>query len=372
MNICYISNSAAPSKNASSLQIAKLCEGLSKFGHQVTLIKPNTGKSLNYYNFYNIRKKYKIIVIKYFNKFPRGINYYLYSIVSLLISNFNKYDIYITRNFFISIILSILAKKHLLEIHDDILIEGRIVQFLIRRLKFLNNKNLLKIITTTHTLKKRYVDYCKVKKEKIYVLHNASSLKPIFKKYKTKPKNINIGYFGSIYKSRGIEMIIKLSKIDQKNKYFIYGGTNIEINELKKKFKNKNLFFKSYVPYSKISNELKKIDLCILPYKSKITVAGNVGDISNYTSPLKIFDYMINGKLIVCSNLKVIREVLNNNKNSILIKNFESEKQWLLKVKLISKNFLKYSDIRLKAFNYAKKHNIDWRVKKLLSFINTN
>ena len=85
MNICYISNSAAPSKNASSLQIAKLCEGLSKFGHQVTLIKPNTGKSLNYYNFYNIRKKYKIIVIKYFNKFPRGINYYLYSIVSLLI-----------------------------------------------------------------------------------------------------------------------------------------------------------------------------------------------------------------------------------------------------------------------------------------------
>ena len=70
--------------------------------------------------------------------------------------------------------------------------------------------------------------------------------------------------------------------------------------------------------------------------------------------------------------LKVIREVLNNNKNSILIKNFESEKQWLLKVKLISKNFLKYSDIRLKAFNYAKKHNIDWRVKKLLSFINTN
>ena len=30
MNICYISNSAAPSKNASSLQTAKLCEALSK------------------------------------------------------------------------------------------------------------------------------------------------------------------------------------------------------------------------------------------------------------------------------------------------------------------------------------------------------
>ena len=99
----------------------------------------------------------------------------------MLISSFNKQDIYITRNFLISVILSILGKKHLIEIHDDILIEGRIVKFLIRRLKFLNNKNLLKIITTTHTLKKRYIDYCKVNKKKIYVLHNASSLKPIFK-----------------------------------------------------------------------------------------------------------------------------------------------------------------------------------------------
>ena len=167
-------------------------------------------------------------------------------------------------------------------------------------------------------------------------------------------------------------MIIKLSKIDKKNKYFIYGGATFEINALKRKFKSKNLIFKSYIPYSKISNELKKIDLCILPYKSKITVAGNVGDISNYTSPLKIFDYMINGKLIVCSNLKVIREVLKNNKNSILIKDFQNEKQWFSKVKLISNNFLKYSNMRLKAFNYAKKHNIEWRVKKLLSFININ
>jgi len=372
MKICYISNSAAPSKNASSLQIAKLCEGLSKFGHQVTLVKPNTGKKTNYFKFYNIKSKYKIKIIKYFKKFPIGINYYLYSVASLFFSNFSKYDVHITRNFLISIILSILGKKHIIEIHDDILIEGRVVQFLVRRLKFLNNKNILKIITTTHTLKKRYIEYCKVKKKKIFVLHNSSSLKPTFKKYKKNPRFLKIGYFGSIYKSRGIEMIINISKNDKKNKYFIYGGSNFEINELKKKFKNKNLFFKSYVPYSKVSNELKNIDLCILPYTSKITVAGNVGDISNYTSPLKIFDYMINGKLIVCSNLKVIREILKNNKNSILIKDFENMRKWISKIKLINKKFLKYSNIRLKAFDYAKNHDSEWRAKKLLSFININ
>ena len=43
MKICYISNSAAPSRNASSLQTSKLCEGLTKQGNNVSLILPNTG-----------------------------------------------------------------------------------------------------------------------------------------------------------------------------------------------------------------------------------------------------------------------------------------------------------------------------------------
>ena len=43
MKIVIISNSAAPSKNASSLQVSKLCESLSILNHKVTLILPNTG-----------------------------------------------------------------------------------------------------------------------------------------------------------------------------------------------------------------------------------------------------------------------------------------------------------------------------------------
>ena len=37
--------------------------------------------------------------------------------------------------------------------------------------------------------------------------------------------------------------------------------------------------------------------------------AGGVDDISHYTSPLKLFDYMAVGKIIISSNLKVLREV---------------------------------------------------------------
>ena len=366
MNICYISNSASPSKNASSLQTAKLCEYISKQGHSVKLILPNTGLSRNFYNFYNIKSKYKVERLKYFKKFPIGINYYLFSILAVMNSNYKNQDIFLTRNFFVSFILSLLAKKHILEIHDDIKIEGRIIQFLVKYMNILNFVHLVKIVTTTKTLKKQYQTYG-VEKKKIKVLHNASSLNSKFRISKKKTY-LNIGYFGSIFKSRGIQMIAKLSKLDKKNKYYIFGGTLNEINKIKRNIESKNIFFTPHIPYSKIRKTLDKIDVCVLPYTSKITVSGNVGDISKFTSPLKIFDYMKLGKLIVSSNLPVLREVLKDKKNSLLINDFNNENNWLKKINYLSKNFTKYEKIRLNAYNYANKFDLDWRVKKLLSF----
>jgi len=366
MNICYISNSASPSKNASSLQTAKLCEFISKQGHSVKLILPHTGFNKNFNNFYNIKYKYNVERLKYFKKFPIGINYYLYSILAIINSNFKNQDIFLTRNFFVSFILSLLSTKHILEIHDDIKIEGRVIQFLVKYMNILNYDPLIKIITTTKTLKKQYQVYG-VKKNKIQVLHNASSLNSKFKVYKKK-NYLKIGYFGSIFKSRGIKMIIKLSKLDKKNKYYIFGGSLDEINKIKKNRESKNIFFTPHIPYSKIKKTLDKIDVCILPYTSKITVSGNVGDISKFTSPLKIFDYMKLGKLIVTSNLPVLREILRNNHNCIMINKYANENEWLRVIKKVSKNFKKFDKLRKNSFNYSNQFDLNWRVKKLLSF----
>ena len=150
----------------------------------------------------------------------------------------------------------------------------------------------------------------------------------------------------------------------------MFGGSRPEIIELRKRYKNKNLILTSYLPYSKIKKHINKIDVALLPYTSKVTVSGNVGDISKYTSPLKIFDFMKAGKLILCSNLKVLREILISNHNSILVNNFDKKRKWFKKIKYISSNFKKLDKIRFNAFNYAKKHDQRWRVKKLLSFKN--
>ena len=111
MKICYISNSASPSKNASSLQTAKMCEYISKSGHEVKLILPDTGIKKNFFKFYNIRNKFEVLRLRSFKKFPVGIFYYLYSFSAIFNSKPKEQNLYITRNFFTSLILSILKKK---------------------------------------------------------------------------------------------------------------------------------------------------------------------------------------------------------------------------------------------------------------------
>ena len=44
-------------------------------------------------------------------------------------------------------------------------------------------------------------------------------------------------------------------------------------------------------------------------YVSDITVAGDVGDITKFTSPLKLFDYLSAGKIIICSDYKVLKRL---------------------------------------------------------------
>tara|TARA_B100000749_G_scaffold222723_1_gene177878 strand:- start:50 stop:454 length:405 start_codon:yes stop_codon:yes gene_type:complete len=63
---------------------------------------------------------------------------------------------------------------------------------------------------------------------------------------------------------------------------------------------------------SRVSGLLAKGDVLVLP---------NVGSGStvNYTSPLKLFEYMAAGKPIVASNLPSIREVLRDGENAVLV-----------------------------------------------------
>tara|TARA_B100000029_G_scaffold238173_1_gene235262 strand:- start:1399 stop:2514 length:1116 start_codon:yes stop_codon:yes gene_type:complete len=371
MKICYLSNAAIPSSVASSIQIVKMCEAFSKLNNEVILITINDFKSkLNFLNYYNIKSKFLLKRMKKFKSFPLGLNYYLFSLFSILESLKYKPEIYITRNFFTCFLLVILRKKIIMELHHDLKIESRIVRFLVTKFKFLNSACIKKIVAITNGVKDEYVKNNLIKKDKIIVLPSGSSIQKKFEFLNNK-KFFKIGYFGSIFKSRGLNLIKNLAKIDRKNEYYLYGDFN-HINNYKYKSSNKNIFINNYIPYKDIPKELKKMDILLMPYASSITVAGNVGDITKFTSPLKLFDYLSVGKIIMCSDFNVLKEAIKEKKNAVFIKNYSNPYSWKNEIQKLKNQPHKQLIISKNNHRLSKEYSLIRRANRILKEIKFN
>ncbi len=361
MRICYLSNSAIPSSNASSIAIVKMCEAFSELNHKILLITTNVKKfDTNLYSFYNVKHKFYFKRIKFFRKFPLGFNYYLFSLISIFQSIKFKPEIYITRNFFTCFLLIILRKKVIMELHHDIETESRIVKFLVKKFKFLKSKYIKKIIAITQGVKDEFIKKDYTIDKKILISPSGSSIKENFK-FKFNKKKLNIGYFGSLYKSRGFDLIKNLSKIDNRNNYFVYG----DLSKFKKnQLISKNLKIYNYIPYKDVSKILSKMDILLMPYVSSITAAGDVSNITKYTSPLKLFDYLSVGKVIICSDFKVLREILKEKQNAIFVSNYKNIFSWKMEILKLSQQpnkeyfIAKNNHVLSKTFSLKKRANL--------------
>jgi glycosyltransferase involved in cell wall biosynthesis len=367
MRIAYLFNSSTPSSNPSSIQVVNTCSAFVELSNRVKLIVPNTGQKVLLRKFYGINKSPKLIKLKYFNKFPLGINYYLFSFLSIAYAIFDKTELYITRNIFNLVLLNILKKKVIIEIHHDVHNEGRLVKFLCKHINVFNKKNIVKIVAITNAVKKYLVKNFKIDPEKIEVISSASSFKFKFRNLKKK-KFYNIGYFGSLDSSKGTNFIIKLAKKDIHNKYSIYGGNQHDVSRLKKKGIPNNLKINQSVHYGKLKPIISKMDILLMPSSTKkIRSIGNIGNIIKFTSPLKLFDYLASGKLIISSNVKVFKEILSDEKNCLIVSNFNTN-NWIKKINKAKFETSKINNIKRNAFELSKKYTYLKRAEKILNF----
>jgi glycosyltransferase involved in cell wall biosynthesis len=78
----------------------------------------------------------------------------------------------------------------------------------------------------------------------------------------------------------------------------------------------KNVSLPGFVPNSELPLYLAACDVLLLPNQRKVSGSGG-GDIARWMSPMKLFEYMACGRLIIASDLPVLREVLSE-QNALL------------------------------------------------------
>ena len=88
--------------------------------------------------FITINNKFKIIRLKLFNKFPRGIKYYLFSLIAIFRGLLLSTNLFVTRNYFVAFVYILsLNRKKILEIHDTLeKLKERLIKILQKKLNF--------------------------------------------------------------------------------------------------------------------------------------------------------------------------------------------------------------------------------------------
>ena len=122
--------------------------------------------------------------------------------------------------------------------------------------------------------------------------------------------------------------------------------------------------FFGYIDYNKVPLVLSNSDILILPSAELQFGRAKNLNISNYNSPLKMFDYLASGKVIVSSKRDGICEVLKHGYNSVIVKKYEL-KFWSMALKKILLNEYDLLKLRKNSLKTAKKYTWDRRVEKI-------
>lgn len=356
MNVVYIAETSLTNKSAYSQHVIKMCDAFSQNGFDLTLIVPNEKKNLSFYKLkkkFLLRGKKTFLIRSVLN--TRIHNFYTRLKFAIRASNLARYkkpDLIITRSLLTSFCLSILKIHHFLEIHNEV---KSFSKFLFLGLNYINSKYIIKIILISNALKKRF----NLNKKKVMILHDGSDPKN-FRKSKKINKFKNATYVGSFYQGRGIDLIYFLAKKFKHINFKLYGKVD-------KNYKSnlKNLKIYNFVEYNKVPSILASSDLLLMPYEKKVFIRAKNINTADYCSPLKMFDYLASGKIIISSNLNGISEVIKNGYNGYLVNNFNMS-SWEKKINEIIKKTKRNYIIQANALNTAEKYSWNNRVKKII------
>lgn len=126
-------------------------------------------------------------------------------------------------------------------------------------------------------------------------------------------------YAGHLYPGRGIDLIFQIAAKLPDHLFIIVGGRETELSHYRRKLDNlTNLKLLGFKPPADVFAFLQAANVLLMPYGDRVEASGG-GDIASFTSPMKMFEYMAAGRPILASNLPILKEVLTNGSNALLL-----------------------------------------------------
>ena len=366
MKIVYISNSIIPSRTANSIHVMKMCQAFADNGHEVVLLAPNRYKEYeedidDVYEYYGVRKNFEIRKLPYI--YTRILRNFYYAYQTLKEIKIINPDLVYGRDLY-GCFFSSYKYATIFEAHSPM------NNFVSKQLLNLMDKNHLykHTVVISDALKNLILKSQNIKSDKIVVAHDGADEVVDFDskvELNGNKNSLKVGYVGSLYKGKGIEVIEKLSYEKLENiDFHVVGGLEKDIKYWKEKIQNDNVFFYGFVSQQNIQNYLNSFDILLLPNQKNVYIENTKNNIGEFTSPLKMFEYMATKKPIIASNLPVLKEVLNED-NSVLVK-CDDISDWRKAIEVLRDGSLRLQLANRAYEDFMKEYSWKNRIQKVI------
>lgn len=352
-----------PSKSANSIQVMKMMEALAKLGESELLL-PNPCKKTDIsslYSSYGVSPTFGIKYVKTTN-FIRKHSALFGFFFGRKACNENA-EYYLTRDPMTAFYIVMRGKHVFLELHGDVRqLCGRLYR--IMRFKPFVESKFLHLGYITQTLKQYYGDIYGLKREDAIIVPDGCTIDETDVEAPKFESRLKIGYFGKFSEGKGIKLVKEIACLDKDNDYHLYGGDK-EAFESICGFCPDNVVFHGRIDNCYIPDEMAKMNILLLPNQE---VQMNDGeDIGRFTSPLKLFEYMASGRIIVASDLSVIREILDE--KIAYLCDYTNPTEWCRCIKEIRDNEWKAKEKGVEAKKRAHDYTWESRAEKIIQCI---
>lgn len=324
MKIACIAASKVPSLTANSIQVMKACQALKQLGHAVTLIVPGEGRHpwTSLKDHYGLQTEFEVEWLKAAPSLRR----YDFSLAAVRRARDLSAELVYAWPPQAALFALVFNIPTILELHGDP--EGMLGPLVFRLiLQQAAPKRFLAISQALVDLIEQRFHYYFTPASMV-IAPNGVDLEryqclptPLeARKALGLPEAFTAVHTGHLYAGRGADLLFQLAKSCPNLKFMWVGGTPEAVTEWEAKLRAdslQNVTLTGFVDNAKLPLYQAAGDVLMMPYEREISGSSG-GNSAAYASPMKMFEYMACGRVILSSDLPVIREVLSA-RNAILL-----------------------------------------------------
>lgn len=337
----YVSPSLLPSRAANAVHVMLQCDGLARAGAEVTLYAKRTVQDARALPS-ELLRSYGVDVrpwrlVSFYSRSTRADTLRIALMAAGPVLRAPRQELVLSRNLHAAWLLATAHRPMLFETHQ---LEHGVRKAMQR---WIMTRPWVRTVAISDSLVSCLEEHHGVRLRDPLVLHDAApdgieSLAPALRRQaladllneplgKWAEWGAVCGYFGQLYAGRGIEIIEAMAAARPGCLFLVFGGSESEV-AARRVSAPPNLRFMGHVAHPVARRAQCAVDVLLMPYQQSVSIGVPGHDTARWMSPMKMFEYLASGVPVISSDLPVLREVLDDGINALLVP-AESAEAWV-------------------------------------------